>query len=360
MQILSDYRYDTASLKNYKGSYEWWYFDGLTEDGECGFTIIFYEGNPFSRRYINKQQSSDPEEEVTAGCFPALSISVYQKGKPVYYGFCEHNPEEADFSSQRIYGRVGTSEFRMEKNGGRISYHVLLNQKLPNGDSIIGDLKFTSMNNDIRLSYKNLTVNNSKHTWNLVQPRADVSGKLKIDGFHPLKIIFKGDGYHDHNAGMEPMDDSFTDWYWGRFHLEGFTFIYYIMQRQDATQKNAWLIDKTGNAELFDKKCSLEYETLNLFGLKSSRKIIIEGEFASCLIQQDTILDNGPFYQRFRSRIIMNRGESILQGMGISEYIHPPRIKSRIFWPLVNMRITYPGEKHHWVLKSPRLYRWTW
>jgi carotenoid 1,2-hydratase len=31
----------------------------------------------------------------------------------------------------------------------------------------------------------------------------------------------------------------------------------------------------------------------------------------------------------------------------------------KIFWPLVNMRIQYPG-KTHWVQKSPRLYRWTW
>ncbi len=360
MKIISDYTRDTASKKKNRGSYEWWYFDGISKDREYSFVIIFYEGNPFSRRYIQALSSGNNYKYQNAKEYPALSISIYSKGKPVYYGFCEYEAENAFFDSEKIKGKAGNSEFSCSIRNEKLIYEIGLDQKLPSGDSVKGRLKFTSDIGDNLLNSKWLDNHTSSHIWNLVQPQSDVEGEFIIGGYLPRTIRFTGQGYHDHNLGLEPMDNSFLEWYWGRFHFEDSTFVYYIMKKKSGDQFQAWHLGKNGSCVTIDNTFDLEYKSLNLFGLYSSRKIVIVGNGTNCLVQQDQLMDNGPFYQRFSSSIVMKSAGGVKQTRGITEYIHPGRINNRIFWPLVNMRIVYPGKKSHWVQQSPRLYRWTW
>jgi carotenoid 1,2-hydratase len=360
MQILSDYTRDSASRKDVQGSYEWWYFDGVAKDGEYSFVIIFYDGNPFSRRYMETLSSEKDSGLKLASQYPALSISVYKKERPVYYGFREYNPEDVFFDKNDISGRAGNNEFRGKIHNGKLRYEVTLNQVLPNGDSINGKLKFVSDITNNILPNKNLQNIDNRHIWNLVQPQSQVEGNIQVDGYDPHTINFSGLGYHDHNLGIEPMYESFVEWYWGRFHFQGSTLIYYIMREKEGNQYQAWYLGKNGSCISLDHKFELTDTSLNLFGLNSSRKIIIEGNGLHCLVQQDRVIDNGPFYQRFSSSLVMKSEEGIQQSRGITEYIHPGRIGNRWFWPLVNMRIVYPGNKNHWVQRNPVLYRWTW
>jgi carotenoid 1,2-hydratase len=82
---------------------------------------------------------------------------------------------------------------------------------------------------------------------------------------------------------------------------------------------------------------------------------------SSVLVQQNRLLDNGPFYRRYLSdAFIHQEGQGVQKATGISEYIYPGRIYAKWFWPFVDMRIRYHNEPPHWVQKSGRLYRWTW
>lgn len=362
MQIISDYTNDIRSEKKEPGSYEWWYFDGLSTDGKYGFTIIFYEGNPFSRRYLTSH-SVNGGQQTLASRFPAISITIYDNGSPVYYSFNEHRPEDAEFSSEQVYGRTGKCAFSVEVSDEKLNYFLILEQELPNGDSISGNLTFTS--SPIQLSgfsvgEGDFISEGEPHQWNLVQPSADVKGELIIEGFQKHHFEFAGQGYHDHNLGLEPMDESFVDWYWGRVHFDSMTLVYYIMKKKSGDQKQAWIIGKDGRLRSVDESIRLLDRSFSLFGLNSARKIELKGGGFECLIQKDSVIDNGPFYQRFLTRAILHDGSRVHQAQGISEYIYPKRIKSRVFWPLVNMRIIYQAEKAHWVQKSPKLYRWTW
>jgi carotenoid 1,2-hydratase len=244
MKIISDYTRDTASQKKNSGGYEWWYFDGISKDREYGFVIIFYKGNPFSRRYIQALSSENNNKYQQAKEYPALSISIYRKGKPVYYGFCEYEAENAFFDSEKIKGAAGKSEFNCSVRNGKLIYEIRLNQDLPSGDSVKGSLKFTSGIRDIILHNNNLHNNSSNHIWNLVQPQSEVEGEFNVGGYLPRTIRFTGQGYHDHNLGLEPMDNSFLEWYWGRFHFEDSTFVYYIMNKKSGDQFQAWHLDK--------------------------------------------------------------------------------------------------------------------
>ena len=359
MQIFSNPDRDISTPKPDPGSYEWWYFDAMSADHRYSFVVIFYEGNPFSRRYID---AIDNATDNLAPDYPAISISIYKGAEPIFYSFEEVTRDSAEFSSEKPAGRVKENHFfRLKREDGDHEYHLELDQVIPNGDRLTGSLTFKSR---VKGPFQAESSDHgkaevSRHGWNLVQPLADVTGELNIEGTTSEQITFNGNGYHDHNTGMEPMKESFDEWYWGRFHFSGHTMVYYLMNRGGRWQNCAWLIDSENNPTEFTGDFNLTDQSLNFFGLSSARKIEMSGEEADFLIQQDSMLDDGPFYQRFRSRLMLKLGDTVYQAKGISEYICPERIYVKLFRPLVNMRIKYPG-KTHWVQKSPRLYRWTW
>lgn len=355
MKILSDFTKDTQSNKPIPGSYEWWYFDAQTADG-YSLVVIFYDGNPFSRRYI---ESLSAEKHAAASQFPAISISIYKDNTPLFYCFEEVEPGEASFSSLMPEGSVLDNRFEGIKDEENLAYSIRLNHVMENGDSITGNLQFKSemVTRDLQKSFSGS--GESKHKWNLVQSDCLVSGELKLGGSISTTIMINGRGYHDHNMGEEPMKESFDEWYWGRYHFKKNTFVYYLMRENKQWDKKAWLIDNSGVVIPMSENISLQDKSMSIFGLSSARKFEFSAGRYHALLQLGDMIDNGPFYQRFNGRIVLKKDESIEQARGISEYIYPSRIYNKLFWPLVNMRIKYPG-KAHWVQKSPRLYRWTW
>ncbi len=354
MQILSDFYKDTQTQNKESGSYEWWYFDLLTAKG-YSVVIIFYDGNPFSRRYINNLNEGGPAKPHN---YPAISISVYKGGEPLFYLFEECEPEQAGFSAMLPEGFVMNNSFKGEKTSGGLQYNISLNHILPSGDHIDASLNFRS---DLWNSAKIISEPESmeNHIWNMVSPRCEVSGKINISGFNDHEIELTGLGYHDHNVGFEPMKDSFTEWYWGRYHLPNSTLIYYLMNEKNEWDHKAWLIGEGGLIRRLNTRMEDSDLQKNMFGLNSSRVFTFFDDKTELYLQKDRVTDNGPFYQRFEGRLIARAGKKIEECRGISEYIYPSRIYNKLFWPLVNMRIAYPGKKH-WVQKNPVLYRWTW
>lgn len=356
MQIISDFYKDTKSKKPNPGSYEWWYFDVMSNDG-YSLVVIFYDGNPFSRRYIEKIESNC---EPNASEFPAISISLYKDGLPLFYSFEEVIPEDSEFSETHPFGRIGDNLFEGYSDQKELIYKVNLNQRLETGDSLEGSLIFKSpIKDNSGIISAESESHGSIHCWNLVMENSLVECNLKLKGLSNKKIEFSGRGYHDHNTGSEPMKDSFKEWYWGRYHIGSTTLVYYLMSVNGGWVKKAWFIDEYGMVKNPDQKIEMSNNDFNFFGLVSARTFHLEGDGIQAFIQHDKVVDSGPFYQRFNGKVFLNRGGKPEQAMGISEYIYPSRIYSRIFWPLVNMRIKYPG-KSHWVQRNSRLYRFTW
>jgi carotenoid 1,2-hydratase len=354
MNILSDFSKDTQTNKPIPGSYEWWYFDGISEGGQS-FVIIFYEGNPFSKRYIRSLNNKNGQ---FASQFPAISISVYKNSKPIFYCFEETIPSESSFSPNQPQGNVGDNFFKGTKSGDKLEYEISLNQRLPGGDNISGKLSFQSKPFNHKFKQSGRSAESMNHSWNLVQPKCAIEGELSISGYRSAGIKISGTGYHDHNFGSEPMKDTFDEWYWGRYHFTDSTLIYYIMREKGVWEKKAWLIDDNG-AVYPANTIELKETGLSFFGLKTARVIEFKGDGFRAMLQKQAMIDSGPFYQRFSGRLILQKGDQIKHSNGISEYIYPSRIYNKLFWPLVDMRIKYPGNPH-WVQKIPLLYRWTW
>ncbi len=369
MEIVSDFRQDDRHPDKPSGAYEWWYFDAVDRDSGYKIVVIFYEGNPFSSRYIRRLKKNGRSEASSPERFPAVSISVYRDTETVYYSFTEFDKEDCHFGEQGAKVRVGEHTLRSVKEDGRLTYHLNLKEQLPSGDALVGNLSFSSP-----VRFKNLFDGEQEqgdekrgHSWNLVQPCAHVEGRIKLfaRGEDVRAVDFEGEGYHDHNTGMEPMRNEFEEWYWGRFHFDDATFVYYSMKMRDEEENKhrAWLISND-NSRIIQRfeDVLLEDRTFTIFGLKVARKITVSNKDAHITIQQSKKLDNGPFYQRYNSDAFLTVTDAnVMQASeGITEYIRPDRIYNRLFWPLIHMRMRYEHKAPHWVQQSKTLYRWTW
>ena len=365
MQILFDHKQDVRSRKFRPGAYEWWYFDGVDNEGVYSFVVIFYEGNPFSTRYIRRLQNRNRTDNLYAEEHPAVSISIYENRKPVYYSFSEFDKQNCFFDDLSPRLKVGGHTMESDLGPDRIRYRLNLEEELPSGDRLHGIITFDGPVTDPARPEGEQSFEEEGHLWNLVQPRSTFQAELtvstRIDS--ERSISFEGMGYHDHNKGLEPMRNEFNEWYWGRFHFEMGTLVYYLMDQAETEQQGAWLIGPQ-NGRILDRYEDIELLDFgwNKFGMRSARKIMLSNERTHITVQQTGILDDGPFYQRFSSDSFINIPERDIMQVsgGISEYIRPDRIYWRIFWPFLNMRIRYTGETPHWVQRSKRLYRWTW
>lgn len=361
MKMTADMRRDGRTGDKSPGGYEWWYFDAMDTAGDLRLVVIFYEGNPFSRRYMEAQERGGARPEH----YPAVSISLYEGGETLYYSFTEHLPADARFAEADATLQVGGHRVEAGREDPR--YRLLLSEKLPSGDALEGELEFRGPAPAPGLFGK--TGNGGReHAWNLAMPRARVQGSLALRGAlrGERRVAFEGLGYHDHNTGAEPMREEFREWHWGRYHFEAGTLVFYAMDdgaRGGEAAERAWLISPDGGrvAARFGR-VRLEDRQRTLFGLHTARRMVLEGGEVHCTVQHEKVLDSGPFYQRYASRAFLRLpGQSAVEAQpGIAEYLCPSRIHRRLFWPLVDMRIRYLAEGSHWVQRSPRLYRWTW
>lgn len=356
MNISTDHSEDQPFNNKPSGGYEWWYFDAISEDREWSFVVIFYIGNPFSPKYIRdiNRKSSKPDD------YPAVSISVYNNTKTEFYGFEEYESADLEWDELGTL-KIGANTFTKKVNDNELVYELHIDQQLASSHSVKGNLTFKSNKSNPSLIV-NTTEGVEKHFWNLVQPKAMVEGSLKIIGKRgEHHVQFKGSGYHDHNVGLEPMKDDFIDWYWGRLHFKDSTLIYYVMNRKNEKQYQAWLISKD-NQEVIDRFDAVDIEDIrsSIFGIRSGRKIILRSQHSVVTLQASSILDSGPFYQRFYTKGILKRKDKLDVAEGITEYIYPENIYNKLFWPAVKMRLRFTSQKPHWVQKIKSLYEWTW
>ena len=349
---LSDEQIDPGKPS---GGYEWWYFDALSADKEWGIVIIFYDGNPFSPKYIQSGIEGMPSD------YPAISVSLYKRSKTEFYSFLEYKKGKFHWEVEPMTASVGSNFFQKSEESGSLTYEILLNQVLDSGHEISGKISFKSPLISDSIQEFEETRSGDQHLWNLIQPRATVIGSIEVKGKrNDYSIRFSGTGYHDHNKGYEPLKEEFDDWYWGRFHFSDSTLIYYVMNRKGGEQHKAWLLDTQGEVlESYDR-FELEHHTKNRFGLNSARKITIKKGGTDITIQQRELVDNGPFYQRFLSDGLIRYREKLYAAQGITEYIQPRNIYNEKYWWMVKMRLRFMAEKPHWVQRFKNLYEWTW
>lgn len=356
---------DKKHTKQQPGSFEWWYFDAISEDDRFHLVIIFYEGIPFSTKYIKAVETNKRSEDSLAVNHPGLSVSIYDHGKPIFYSLSEYAPGDCDFSEDEIVLQIGNNRLKGEIKEEKLEFRLFIHEELPCGDKIKGELRFSSEANFSREVKSSINLLNEAHQWYLVQPRAEVRGKISISTKSKVEqnIIFKGTGYHDHNLGSNSLHQM-GKWYWGRFHFRNRTFVFYYFPDFFDEKKVGWIFND--HNEVLTSFDSVQVESLlrNPFLLASNRYLLFTSETdkqSKADIYLDRSIDSGPFYQRFIAKGVIRVSESEeFTSFGMAEFIKPERIKNRLFWPLIHMRYRYVNEKPHPVQRISALYRLTW
>jgi hypothetical protein len=99
----------------------------------------------------------------------------------------------------------------------------------------------------------------------------------------------------------------------------------------------------------------------SLFGLKRVRSwsVCVYGQ--KLFIVDDHVWDNGPFYQRYKVKLIDVDNRVVESASpGIAEYIKPNRISANWVKPMIRIRHHQAGTKGNCIQRSVFLSRRTW
>ena len=313
-------------------SYEWWYFDALSDDGSEGVVIVFLDNFIYSPRYNSKGSSAaGPDERQRR--FPAVSFTYFRDGKAIYRAVNEY--PERQFSASRDVPecRIGDSSFKWQSASYGSGYLVTINASLVGGKWIEAEFEWLSIESDFMPN--SFSYCDSAHCWNMVAPRSDVTGKVIVSdkrGKEVDTLHFRGTGYHDHNLDNRWLAKTVRDWHWGRAHFSDSTAVFYrYCENDDLTPSTKLLVVKNG--ELTER--TVEYEEQNYvrdkFGIRYPTRLrMISEDNVRLLSKPVKVLDSSFYYLRFLSEITLTLRDGVArETLGITEYLAPKTLKYR-------------------------------
>lgn len=202
-----------------RDGYAWWYLDAISDDGRHGLTLIAFLGSVFSPYYAwaRARGRGDP----LAYC--AMNVALYgpggrwsmtERGRPAVsrrHDSLQIGPSALHWNGQTLVADVHEWAAPIPR---RISGRIRLHPKVVTTDPIALDPD--------RL-----------HQWTPVSPEARVEVELESPG-----LRWSGGGYFDHNAGTQPLERCFDNWFWCRAATRNGPVVLYELQRRDG-QRNA-------------------------------------------------------------------------------------------------------------------------
>ncbi len=176
--------------------YEWWYLDGVAQDGTL---VVVWFGDNWLVGTKTRQ----------------VAIEVSPPGKPTRSArYLTHDPGE--FSREAADVRIGLN--RLAGNLERYEIHLDPAQVAGVGC----DLTLTRRVISYRPGTGYMAAGADYFAWLVAVPEGELSGTLSIDG---VSVPFTGSGYHDHNWGNVPPWKLFRNWWWGRGDAGGRTVV---------------------------------------------------------------------------------------------------------------------------------------
>lgn len=343
------------------GAYEWWYFD--IEDPQSGLSIvvIWFAGFPFSPSYQEQYERWKRRGALVADGAPApldyagFSFQLYEHGRESV-NFIREGCRELFRSSREEVG-AAFEKNRFIYDPQRDEYRLEIDFDFPaRRKSVRAELVFSACR---KLDYRRRDGNNEGavpcHQWLLRVPKADVEGRVEIrdgrPGQLPRSIELRAIGYHDHNLGSMPMQEYISRWYWGRAFSEKVDVIYYVIFFRNPEFRPLTLLmladNRTGRSVVRDGAAFRESRfTRGFFAPVHGRELQLTDGDVSLAVDQERVLDAGPFYLRFSSNISLEfKGERHSGLEGISEFLSPVRLESSFMRFFTRSRIWREGER---------------
>ena len=176
--------------------FEWWYFDGLLDDGTV--VVVWFGDNWL---YGSHRRAVDIELTPPGKATRRIMRTFDAAGT-----FARDHANIA-IGPHRFEGNLKSYAIHVDaKDTGGVGCDLVLRRRVPSyrpatGHIVAGDKYFA---------------------WFVAVPEGAISGNLTTDG---VTRRVGGSGYHDHNLGNVSPADLFDEWWWGRGLSVGHTII---------------------------------------------------------------------------------------------------------------------------------------
>jgi hypothetical protein len=168
-------------------TFEWWYFDGLLDDGTV--VVVWFGDNWFYGSHDR-----------------AVTIELTPPGKPTRRVMRTFE-EPGTFSSDSADVKIGPHQFK----GDLDTYFIHVDPAETNGLGC--DLTLRRRVASYRPGTGYIEAGKQFFAWLVPVPEGAVTGTLTADG---VTRQVTGSGYHDHNWGNISPAKLFDSWWWGR------------------------------------------------------------------------------------------------------------------------------------------------
>jgi hypothetical protein len=295
-----------------KAAYEWWYFDALSAGGKDAVIIKFADNSIDSPRYCVAER------------VPAVSFTYVREGRPICSFVNEHSA--TDLRSENATFKIADSSFRFDSVEYGSGFAIEISGKTASGKRIEARFEWLLIEADI---FGHESRQDSGHSWNIVSPRADVTGQITVYGrksTRPEIHQFRGSGYHDHNRDGRSFVETTSRWVRGRVHYADSTAIFcnYGEFSSDADDTRLVIV-RDGHTRERRVKFDVQELQRGRFGTSYPSRIRLVTEDGLRLrIKPETIIDSSRFCQRFLSEMTLTLRDGIpRRATGVVEFISP-------------------------------------
>ncbi len=181
------------------GGYAWWYLDAISENEDYGLTMIAFIGSVFSPYYAWAGRT-----EPLNHC--AINIALYGRDR-TRWAMTERGSADVERSAQSF--KVGPSALNWDGD----TLVIDINERgMPLPQRVTGQIRVRPRS----INRQDFVLDAAKrHTWRPIAPSASVEASFSAPG-----LTWSGDGYLDHNRGVEALEDGFSYWDWSRAQLD--------------------------------------------------------------------------------------------------------------------------------------------
>ena len=308
------------------GAYQWWYFDALSDDGRYGLVAIYFVGGVFSALYADRLQDGIAASPLD---HPMVNLALYDRRKKIAWVFSEYPREQLEVVDPCLDLSIGGSRVRRLASG---SYEWTVNDRdFAAGRDVQARALFHPLAPAIAPPDAVLS-SDGRHSWGSPAPRCRVEFSCPS-----LGLSWKGHGYHDMNAGLEPLFAGFREWGWGRAHLGDETRIYYDALEADGTRVRRILTGRDGRLDHQQvpatSEAQREWTGWLLHLPREPEAGHLNGEIIR--VKREAMWEHSPFYARWVGRFSNGTEAS----RGVCEHVDLQRFASPFIRWMLRYRI---------------------
>ncbi|MFM9905362.1 MAG: hypothetical protein ACKVQJ_12430 [Pyrinomonadaceae bacterium] len=320
-------------------AFESWHFDAISDNGNEALVIAFYDNYALSPRFFESKQVLEKTK-----C-PAVSFVYSVDGKVVLSSINEFAAKDFTASPGKANCSLASSSFCIEGADYGSGFFVTVDILGRGGSRIHAELEWLFIESDLMQP----TGEQHAAVWNLVVPRADVSGRIMLTGRRgetKKQIKFRGTGYHDHISSENVHYRNLASRMWGRAHFVDSTIVF---ERhggvQNASAAGKLFLIRDGMIQAYGANCDVSGHKRDGWGLRVPLDIVYTSQDGIRVsIKPVSKIRSGFSEVKMLSSISLDLADGRTRNAtGITEFVDPRRMKNRLSRWIARFRIGRNG-----------------